>query len=497
MIMQDRSENMRRLIEMALTYGRKKQSPQTGYLHYCYKPSEKEPHLPIPIVENFLFALTLLRSRNMENVAEAKTLLEGLLHFQNQQSSDIAVGNFPIYLHEFPFCKDRFIGIQVASIIFWILKAYHLGLGHDLKMRLETALRNAIKHALQAHAEKPAHYATAVKIAATAKAGGELLHDKKMTDQGQVLLDQLCHHPDYAAWYSPKSIGVMLTALMMVYPALKGSSWNHFWEHLIRTWHRHTCTYVGPSLKEWQQGYEPQVTLYDLLLGYYSGEFSGRALKDSPAHLEAALIPPFEDDFEIPIYPLLLEGTMGDSKWTVYHGKSIAYSMIQGTPIEFHSGAEQGFHPFRLVWGNRERVHTFVCQGGNGRLIDFIDSSGDLKMVFELGEFIEFEDREKSRQIIFYGDIQEQVEFLVAGNKSSTFKLGEVLTIQDESLLLSLTFTQEHGEGRFFGHRMLGNRPSQLDVKKNQYLDVYDWQVFLRTVGCSPKSQIIVTLQIE
>ena len=149
--MSDRNESMRQLIELAINYGRKRQSSQTGYLHYCYGVHEQEIHLPIPVVENFLFALALLRSRLIDNVTEAKLILEGLLHFQNRQPENPMAGNFPIYLHEFPVCNDRFAGIQVAGVIYWILKLYHQGLGQELKKRLEEAFLSAVNHALRMH----------------------------------------------------------------------------------------------------------------------------------------------------------------------------------------------------------------------------------------------------------------------------------------------------------------------------------------------------------
>ncbi len=493
----DRTEMMRQMIEMAITYGRKQLSPQTGYLHYCYSLHEDDPHLPIPVIDNFLFALALLRSRQIENVNEAKVLLEGLLHFQNKQAESIADGNFPIYLHEYPICKDRFIGVQVAAVIYWILKLYHQGLGSELKKRLEDAFIAALHHVLRAQAEKPAPYPMAVKIAATVKAGGKLLQNHDLIKQGTDLLIHLNQNQNDAAWYCPKSMGIMLSALMMVYPRLSESPWANFWKHLESTWHRRTCSYVGPALKEWQQGSEPQVTLYDLAMGYFSKQMSERALKIAPVHLEAMLLPLCDDTLHDLSYPLVMDGLLGESPWRLYHDVHSAYCIIEAKPEFINQADEKGFHVFKLVWGDHHRVHTFVGQGGNNLLSKYNTDDGVLSLSFELGELGDLEEREKCREVIFFMDHHEKLEFLIAGAKSSIFSLGEEISIKDDSCQLSLTFALEEGDGTFMGHRMLGNRPAQLDVKRKHRYDAYDWQLFLRTVRRTAQCRMNVTLRLN
>jgi hypothetical protein len=54
----------------------------------------------------------------------------------------------------------------------------------------------------------------------------------------------------------------------------------------------------------------------------------------------------------------------------------------------------------------------------------------------------------------------------------------------------------EEGEGRLFGHRMLGNRPAQLAVKGGERFNAYDWQIFFRTLDRSEKFRLRAKLQI-
>ena len=120
---------MDKMPELALKAGRKRQSKQTGFVHFEDR---------IPLLENFCFALALFRSRLSENVLEAKALLERLLHFQVE-------GNFPIYLHEYPRCHDTFRGERILPALHWILTDFQAVLEGELKNRLKTAIQQISK----------------------------------------------------------------------------------------------------------------------------------------------------------------------------------------------------------------------------------------------------------------------------------------------------------------------------------------------------------------
>lgn len=491
----DRNESMRQLVEMAVSSGRKRQSAQTGYIHYCYHLQEDEPHLPIPIVENFLFALALLKSRTIENVNEAKTILDGLLHFQNMSEESIAFGNFPIYMHEYPICKDRFTGIQVACAIYWILRQFHHVIGQDLKLRLENSFAKLLTHALKTHREKAAPYPIVMKLSSVAKAGGNLLQLRHIEEEGAKLLDQLVTNSDRSSWYCPESLGEILSGLMMVYPRLSESPWADLWKHLGDTWHRQTCTYVGPAFKEWQCGEEPQVTLYDFIMGYFSGGFSARAMKESMVHLQSTLIPASDDILSEPPYPLRIDGSFGNEQWHLYHHKQLAYCFIEKSP-DINPIYLKGYHPLRIVWGDLQRVHTFVCQGGNSKTTEFVLVPGGVDIIFQLNNPVEVEDREKSRETIFFMDAHDELTTLISGQKATTFSLGEEITMRSGVCGLSLTFHLQEGDGRFLGHRMLGNRPSQVCLKGKQRYNASDWQLFMRTVQRSELCIVKASLRI-
>lgn len=503
--MNESIETMRVLLELALSSANRRKSTQTGFLHYCYHASEQEPHLPIPLVENFLFALALLRSRTMENIKEAKGLLNQLLFFQNRTGEANENGNFPIYIHEFPSCKDYYTGIHVSFIICWILRHFHHILGQELKSRLEESLKATIEHILFIHAEKRISYFIEIKIGAVLVAAGQLLENPGLCSQGFSILDRLNGKEDETAWYCPESLGEIAVSLLLVYPSLNNSPWKSLWDHLQLTWHRNTASYAGPALKERQQGFEPQVTLYDFLCGYFSDQLSDRALNESWVHLKAVLIPPSEERFSLLNYPVVYQKELQGAVWYLHHSEKMAYSGIFLSPSstvvskilegENHDplANNKGMHPFRLIWGDKHRVHTLVCQGGNVCKMSCQMPS----LIFDLGKSIDVEDREKNREVMFFLDAQENMQFLVEEEKSSTFLLGDGISIKDRKIQIHLKFLLLEGEGRFLGHRMLGNRPAQLETKGNHRYEAYDWQVFLRTISRSEHCRIQVLLEIK
>ena len=98
---------VRQLVELAVTSGRSHQSPQTSFVHWCHTRGDETVNHTIPLYENFLFCLALMRMRTQQNITEAKEILARLLAFQAED------GNYPVYLHEYPLCRDRYNGAQI------------------------------------------------------------------------------------------------------------------------------------------------------------------------------------------------------------------------------------------------------------------------------------------------------------------------------------------------------------------------------------------------
>lgn len=268
------NEGIRQLLEIAICCGRCWQSSQTGYIHYSYKKTDENVHHPIPLYENFIFALALLRSRNADNISDAKDIIRRLLYFQSREGE--MAGNFPIYLHEFPFCKDRLWGAHLLVVFYWIYRNFHHVLSSEIKQALKMALIRLQNYCLQTISQKSASYPVMFKIAACAKAVGALLDQNEIAQKGERLYRELQKSPDKASWSTPSALSDLILGYQILSPSLENGPDKAFWDHLVSTWHRETCTYCGAGWKEYYQAKEPQVTFYDYFMGYVNGTFSMR-----------------------------------------------------------------------------------------------------------------------------------------------------------------------------------------------------------------------------
>ncbi|MBP7074403.1 MAG: hypothetical protein KBA81_03345 [Rhabdochlamydiaceae bacterium] len=123
-------------VELAIKAGRARQSPLTGFVHHSYENIERASDT-IPVYENFCFALALFRTKSVENILEAKTLLERLFAFQTSEG-------FPIYLHEFPLVtsvKSRRLEQKLSIVAQFFLRDFSSVLGDFLRSKLESLIR--------------------------------------------------------------------------------------------------------------------------------------------------------------------------------------------------------------------------------------------------------------------------------------------------------------------------------------------------------------------
>lgn len=486
-----KTETVRQLVDMAVAAGRARQSLQTGYIHHFYHPQNDEAHLTIPLIENFLFVLALLRTKTVENMTEAKEMLEKLLNFQNWEEG-MHRGNFPIYLHDYPSCKDRFLGAALLPIFYWIHKEFHHVLGNELKSKFESSINALLQHSLKTHYEKAAPYPIGMKIAAAAHAFGTLFGIPAVQSHSQLMLEEYRNTPEMTSWCTPAALADILIALQMVYPSISKSPWKALWDHLESTWHQHTSSYCGPAVKESQQGFEPQVTPYDLFAASFTEKFSARALVGDTVHLYGALVQQTEDRFFPASYPVKKQGMLGGNTWQMEATSPFACSTINKQEA-LNPSLEKAFHPFKLVWGSQKRLHTLVCQGGNS---DQIIITPDRDIVFTLRPEIFLEDREKNREVIFFVDMHEECVITVSGHAANTFRLEDKILIRSGEMVIELTFRLTEGEGDFMGHIMPGNRPSQLALKGSNRFAAYDKQLFLRTLRRSPACKITASIKI-
>jgi hypothetical protein len=469
----------KRLHDWSLEAGRSLQSKQTGYLHYHYGESER-PFDTIPLVENALFALTLLNCRTIQQVQEAKVLLNGLLAFQVTMGVE-SHGNFPAYLHEYPNCADHAAAIHLLAPFYWTLAGFGNVIGADLKTKLEQAARVALDYAAKEHCRNPYPYFLAVRLASASCAFGKLWGESDREEAGKKELDQLAAK-QLEGWRSPAHLGHLMIGLQKAYPSLAGTPWEPLWEFMNRTWHQPTGSFIGPGLFERQDRQEPELTIYDLFACTFAGQFPKRAAEIRPVHLYGSLVQSWQEQFNSDLGSDSLEGKRGDGNWKTFLSKDFGYTLFE-KPTLSQSPIERMFTPFKLVWGDLQYAHSFVCQGGQYQTAHFIDGENSVQLVFDMMCKPSEEDRpQKKRVIEFFLDHHPTVRMTVESKAATTFRLGQKIQLESGNQVLAIRFDLLEGEGDFIGHFMRGNRPSQIHAKGEERFQKYDWTVFLREV---------------
>ncbi|HRD55263.1 MAG TPA: hypothetical protein PLC42_02590, partial [Parachlamydiaceae bacterium] len=412
-------QTLRKLNDLALAYGEKHLSPQTHYIHLKYHALEDEEQHTIAIVENFLFVLALFQTRMAGNIARGKAHLEKLLFFQQED------GNFPLYLHEYPKGSDYYTAARLLAPIYWILHGFSSVLGDQLRSRLENSLKKLADYCRQLMKEKKPPFLMRVQMAAGLYATAKLFNESELEKEGLLFLEEFKVLPKEA--FSPEALSILMVASQMVHQELSKSFFKGFLEYLLKTWDKRLSAYVGPCLFELQAGFEPESCLYDLFMGYMTEAFSKRAKKPAAFHLQAALIR------EMPLTITEAEkkslhsyvGEIQDRSFLVLQNEEYSFSFLeQKEPLSFPK--DYGFSPFRLKWGTKERLHTLSIEGGNCKKITAFAKENVFEFLFYLNALPEIEDKEKSREVIFYLDLSDDFAISIDGIRATVFQLGDV-----------------------------------------------------------------------
>lgn len=475
-------EKSRILIERALQAGRRFQGVHTQCVHYnALDPESRET---IPVYENALFALALLKSRTAETVAEARVILERILYHQSHPPS-VTAGNFPIYFHESPHCYSRWMGAKLFAPLYAIYKGFHTVLGDELRQKTSSALLALSEYALRSMEQHTPDYGVRLQIGAGLFAVGSLLKQPELESCGRNILDDLLLMGQQCFWLSRDGIGEMLISLQMVYGKISESPWRSFWEHLKRSWHPVLQTYRGPAFEEFQKGAFPDSSLYD---AYFALFRENECIHD----LHAILIADTQECIETG-ETLCFESETKKPQWIVDSSPSHTWSAIDQVDPNFRT--QKGFHPFYLQWKGDKELHSLVCAGGRFSQMRYERTQHGLDLIFTLSEPVENDHPLENREIVFYCSTNNPLKISVQGHSATTFKLGETVEILSGGKI-SMRFTLETGEGQFLGHLMPGNRPAQLLATKNRPQQAFDRQIFLRTLRKAGPCVVRVSIEI-
>lgn len=291
--------------KIALAAARKRHSLQTGFLHHYrddpYAPSQDT----IPVLENFLYAYSLFRSKTVENIQEAKALLEKLLAFEVE-------GNFPVYLHEYPLCKDQKISSHLLPILFYLLRDFSQVLGECLNTKLKALSEKIVS----------------------------FLQKQNLSFVAQAKLDAFTGNFDPLKWgpKTPEEWGEYCLCLQM-------SGKDFPFDQPL--WNASLGVFVGETKDRIQEGHEPALTFFDLFMEKYAK----KALLDHPVHLKASLVRPWKKRA-----PLFQE-----------QSEVILVQEEQRQPLIFYFGSLNQTHSLVLeakkgVWKIEEKENEWVCK---------------------------------------------------------------------------------------------------------------------------------------
>lgn len=313
-------DQKRKIVELALQAAKKRVSPQTGYIHFYGEEPFNIRQDTIPTVENFCYIYALFRSKLVENIQEAKILLDKLFAFEVE-------GNFPVYLHQFPTCEDTQLSSHLLPIFFYLVRDFEIALGEVFLGKIKAVTSRIVKY-LQARED-------------LSKASSHRL---------QAFLGK----GDLTSWHpeNPTAWGEWcICAQMIDYPI----------KEALSCWDEKHFVFTGKAREHLQEGLEPAVTLLDLFMGEYFQEFSARSLVAYPTHLRASIIQPFTQKEikvkETPFVALIEEGKR--QCLTLYWGnKSHTHSLT----VEAKKGSWKIDHKedavFRLEYTPEEAFST-------------------------------------------------------------------------------------------------------------------------------------------
>jgi hypothetical protein len=479
-------EVFRKINDLALQSGRALQSPETGLIHYFYQKLEG-PYQAVPIYENFLFALALCKVKSVESVQEAKVLLDKLLSYQQK-------GLFPVYLHDFPNCYDKYIGAELLPPLYWLYHYFHLPLGKEMAEKLLSAINRLAEASLEEAPKVP--FPKRIKLIGALSALG-----KDVAFECETL-------PPI-----PSQIADCLTGAFLAGPAHA----EPFMEKALSHWNPHLQCYMGPFEKVRFTKGKQELTLLDMYMSAYTHELSPRLQGNHPLFLQGALIFPSHWECKKPEspqkwassfnpkgeYPFIFQwGTSSDLSLLALsapRAKNIASRGNCKTTVpqkidDFGANSQGQLEALRRAdealprRASEEARRELASKGRFYEAHEFCNClSNEKSFSVDLGAPPNLELKEEGKEVIFY--VPLEMKILVNGLLATTFRAGDLISIEDDKIRFELKFQADGGV--FQGHLSRGCLPTELYHSGSYRFEAYQWQLAWRTIdrkdGCTLK----------
>lgn len=469
---------------LIVSVGKKYIHPQTGFIHYCYHQNEEAYDVTIPIYENLLYIYALFKTKSIENINEAKVLLSSILSFQNNESK-----NFPIYLHEYPSCKNSQLPFKILPVFTFIIKQFESVLGEKLLQKLKHSIFLLIQFGLDYCSKGFLRIEHKFILSASIYSFQKVL-GPELSKDAEVILESIDIHDLEKKVFYPHSLGDILTACQMFSPLFEKFPLEFF-----KFFTPSLGLYTGPLLQIVYEGPEPQVCLYDYHCASISGVYSNRILNENISLLYASLVQPYKNKlFQENV--IRLSGALDNKPWNYIRNLNYSVSSID-IPLNKEDSNWKTSAPFCLSWGDLSFVQTLMLQSGNYQTIKTVIDEHKITIQLELSENFDLEDKEKKNEVILWLSKHPETVVTIQDQKATTFKIHDTLFIHSNQLKLKITYKLLEGDIQVLGHVMPGNRPSQMAHLKKVNYEAYDWQILLRTLRRTSQKNIIqVTIDI-
>jgi hypothetical protein len=478
----------RHIIERAVQSARSLLSPQTGFVHYHPNVLDGQSAQSIPIYENLLYCLALFRTKTHDNIQEAKILFEKLAFFQQLDRDLECFGSFPLYLHEFPFCRDYLQSVKCIAPLYWIYKDYHHVIPETSRAKLKRSLFALVEFCTLLLKEIRLPLWARIKAIASSMAVAHLFDQTDLIEKAKQLLPTLDLSKDASSWNDPQNLAELVSSFHMIKDLIDASYFVPLWEHISYCFAYESKTYVGPGVHIEQQGKIAKTVLLD----YYMWAFTQQIRKDKDIvgidALQGASV--FPENCLKPIaLPIHTSGITDQFSWLVHQEKEWAFSCIRGSCEPQNTF---GFFPFYFVAG----PHSLCMQLFKGEVESFSYEGSKLLFIINFSPDIFLEGKDKNKMLSICLDDTNQNKILVEGIAATTFELENSLTIELGSLRLSCTMRLFEGAGRVMGHISRANRSAQLLARGKDKYSAFDQMIALRAIRGNEALKIRIEFQI-
>lgn len=439
-------------LEEALPHVQEAISTQTGFLHFHPKSYRGETSFSIPLLENLLAVLFLLRTKHQEYVIQAKELMNALVSFQiTEEGGGISL---PITLQNYPKKSPDSLLLTMMVVLMQIKNDFSSVLGGSLLNRVEK-----IFYAVLAQSEKR-EWAIRERV---------LLHLVKRRE-GEKSEDLEAFDTWLAAhWWKDLRFSTLLCLLL----DKETESFHALFFRLKDMWHAGWKKNISYGMNTLFSKTQAVPTLFEYYMSCIGGE-KIRSLPVMPYLLDVAWINPHSLPFPI------VERTRKEEKAP---GVSLSIPSLEMKVLLFQPKPHElyGFHPIRFVTEHFSPVIHF----SKANLVQIEQKEREIILFLEGDE----EAGEESLFQFFIEAKERPVHFLSAESKkyASFWKPGEHVRLAFDRV--SMKCHVHHPDAYF--HLRKGDRPGQLYSSE----EGFDWILEASCVKGSRRKKWQVVLE--